>query len=116
MPSRACPCTQTTPCHPRCTCVQGHSSRGCKRCCTYGSEEQRRQKAEWLAAKIDVPELPPVPDAFRAGDEGAVDLRAAAERILQFAFNESGRYSGRSLSGLKDACALARDYLAKNPA
>lgn len=48
-----CPCVYTTPCDPWCTCVKGHSSRGCLRCCTYGSVEQRRAKAERLAAVID---------------------------------------------------------------
>lgn len=47
---RSCPCTLTTPCHERCTCVSPVSSSGCRRCCTYGSLEQRTAKAESLAA------------------------------------------------------------------
>lgn len=45
---RACPCLYTTPCDPCCTCVDHYQSRGCDRCCTYGSPEQRRIKAEYL--------------------------------------------------------------------
>lgn len=50
---RSCPCLYTTPCSPRCTCVSPHSSRGCLRCCTYGSVEQRTSRARWLAKAID---------------------------------------------------------------
>lgn len=46
----SCPCLYTTPCQKHCTCVEGYSSHGCLRCCSYGSLEQRRQRAEWLAA------------------------------------------------------------------
>lgn len=49
----ACSCLYTTPCDPRCTCVYAHSSRGCARCCSYGSKEQRRANAARLAALID---------------------------------------------------------------
>lgn len=47
---RACPCLHTTPCHPRCTCVNGFSSHGCSRCCTYGSSDQQKAMAERLVA------------------------------------------------------------------
>lgn len=50
---QACPCLHTTPCHPGCTCVKPFMSRGCRRCCSYGSPEQQRKHAEWLAAVID---------------------------------------------------------------
>lgn len=50
---KACPCHHTTPCQPRCTCVTGGSSFGCLRCCTYGSPEQQRGKAEKIARWID---------------------------------------------------------------
>lgn len=49
----ACPCLHTAPCSPNCTCVHGGSSRGCSRCCSYGSNEQQQRKAEWLARQID---------------------------------------------------------------
>lgn len=49
-PTRACPCLHTTPCHPYCTCAVRTSSRGCLRCCTYGSRDQQRQMAEHLAS------------------------------------------------------------------
>lgn len=44
-----CPCLYTDPCHPMCTCRQGHSSRGCLRCCSYGSIEQRTARAKVIA-------------------------------------------------------------------
>lgn len=46
----SCPCAHTTPCHDRCTCVNPISSSGCRRCCSYGSDEQQRAAAERLAA------------------------------------------------------------------
>lgn len=46
----SCPCIYTEPCDERCTCVQPFSSRGCRRCCAYGSLEQRRDNAKRLAA------------------------------------------------------------------
>lgn len=51
-----CPCLNTDPCHPDCTCVQPHMSRGCRRCCKYGSAEQRAAKARWLVAAMNVAE------------------------------------------------------------
>jgi hypothetical protein len=47
-----CPCTWGHPCNPRCTCVCASSSRGCTRCCTYGSEEQRKAMAAWIAERL----------------------------------------------------------------
>lgn len=47
----ACPCLHTTPCHPDCTCVKPFMSRGCTRCCSYGSKDQQRRMAEYLAAR-----------------------------------------------------------------
>lgn len=47
----ACPCLHTTPCHPSCTCVTGGSSRGCARCCSYGSPAQQKAMAEYLVAR-----------------------------------------------------------------
>lgn len=44
----ACPCLHTTPCHEDCTCVNPHMSRGCECCCSYGSPEQQRARAELL--------------------------------------------------------------------
>lgn len=49
MSEKSCPCHHTTPCHPNCTCVKPFMSRGCSRCCRYGSSEQQRAKAEYLA-------------------------------------------------------------------
>lgn len=51
--ARACPCFHTVPCDPRCSCIHPHSSRGCARCCAYGSAEQQRLRAEHLAELIE---------------------------------------------------------------
>ena len=48
-----CPCLHTTPCDPRCTCVNGWSSSGCGRCCSYGSKEQQKAAAELIAEAVD---------------------------------------------------------------
>lgn len=48
-----CPCLYTNPCNPRCTCINGGSSFGCRRCATYGSLEQKTLKSQRLAEKID---------------------------------------------------------------
>lgn len=55
--STSCPCHWTEPCHPDCTCVNQFSSRGCERCCSYGSNEQRRAQAEWLADRLSKTEV-----------------------------------------------------------
>lgn len=52
----ACPCMHTTPCHERCTCVVPFSSSGCRRCCVYGSDDQRKAAAVRLAAQAEVAE------------------------------------------------------------
>jgi hypothetical protein len=49
----ACPCRHTTPCLPRCTCVNLESSTGCLRCAKYGSKKQQKAVAERLATYID---------------------------------------------------------------
>lgn len=48
----ACPCLHDMPCDSRCTCVNPASSRGCDRCCTYGSPEQQRAKAASLSGFV----------------------------------------------------------------
>ena len=50
--AQACPCLHIAPCQLRCTCVDPFSSSGCRRCCTYGSKEQRRRAAEHIAAAL----------------------------------------------------------------
>lgn len=47
-----CPCLLTEPCSDQCTCVDSFSSRGCMRCCKYGSLEQRKAAADRLAQLI----------------------------------------------------------------
>lgn len=44
-PNLSCPCAYGKPCDPRCSCVKRGSSIGCERCCSYGSEEQRKESA-----------------------------------------------------------------------
>lgn len=51
-PRGGCPCLYTTPCDPDCTCVNWPMSRGCERCCTYGSLEQREAQAKELAERF----------------------------------------------------------------
>jgi len=51
--SKACPCFHVTPCQPNCTCVNPFMSHGCHRCCTYGSEEQQKAKAEYLVKALE---------------------------------------------------------------
>ena len=48
-----CPCKHTTPCSDSCTCADGMRSGGCRRCASYGSDEQRKQNAEHLARILD---------------------------------------------------------------
>lgn len=48
MPNRSCPCSYGNPCSPDCTCINSVSSMGCRRCCSYGSEEQRKNIANNL--------------------------------------------------------------------
>ena len=47
-----CPCTHGRPCDPRCTCVMPFSSSGCHHCCAYGSDEQQRDMANFIADAI----------------------------------------------------------------
>jgi hypothetical protein len=47
-PRKVCPCEFGDPCNPRCTCANGGSSLGCRRCCKYGSQEQRAAKAKMM--------------------------------------------------------------------
>jgi len=49
----ACPCLYLDePCMKRCTCVTPVSSSGCRYCATYGSLEQRKLAAKWIAEKL----------------------------------------------------------------
>lgn len=52
----SCPCLFTEPCTTSCTCVNPMVSGGCSRCCTYGSDEQRKENAERIAAAINMAE------------------------------------------------------------
>lgn len=66
MNEKSCPCHWTTPCSPDCSCVTRGSSRGCDRCCSFGSDEQRRERAKVIAAKIDDEPIHPSDDAKAA--------------------------------------------------
>lgn len=46
----SCPCTRVEPCSPACSCASSVQSGGCRRCCRYGSEDQRQAAAEAIAA------------------------------------------------------------------
>lgn len=48
----ACPCNYVEPCMPDCTCREPYSSAGCLYCCSYGSIEQRIQRAKELIAQL----------------------------------------------------------------
>lgn len=46
-----CPCTiADKPCNEYCYCIKLHSSRGCKCCARYGSEEQQKLKANLIVS------------------------------------------------------------------
>lgn len=48
-----CPCTiADKPCIPNCTCVRPHMSHGCRCCCSYGSEKQRKAMANYLVERL----------------------------------------------------------------
>lgn len=66
----ACPCLYAeVPCHNRCSCLLSLSSSGCRRCCSHGSVEQKREMAEHLAKVIDAAHSPPE----WVGDEDDLD-------------------------------------------
>ena len=44
-----CPCHFTSPCKSSCSCANPHLSGACERCCTHGSLDQQKKKAEALA-------------------------------------------------------------------
>ncbi len=47
-----CPCTVIEPCSDQCTCSWGGYSRGCSRCASYGSLEQRISAANRIANAV----------------------------------------------------------------
>jgi hypothetical protein len=70
-PTTGCPCTLTTPCGPNCTCSNPDLSGGCLRCCSYGSLDQRKAMAMWLASA-----LTPAINYSRVAATSASDLTA----------------------------------------
>lgn len=64
--STSCPCHHTTPCSDMCSCARPLMSAGCRRCASYGSDEQRQGAARRLAAQ----------------DEEIERLRAALTEVL----------------------------------
>lgn len=67
---QACPCLYGDPCSDVCTCVNPVMSGGCERCCSYGSLEQRQEKAKRLIGIMD------------RLDETLLDLINKAEKIF----------------------------------
>jgi len=50
-----CPCVLSEhPCSEQCTCVNPLSSHGCACCATYGSDEQRKQRATKIVETLSV--------------------------------------------------------------
>jgi len=48
--NKSCPCLHLDePCNPQCSCKYEFYSYGCDYCCTYGSEQQQKDKAIFLA-------------------------------------------------------------------
>lgn len=89
--ARACPCLYGSPCDPGmtgCTCINPGSSGGCLRCCSYGSLEQQRMRAEYLitqekeietlrAQLANAQKLPngwPQPTFLNVDEEGALNI------------------------------------------
>jgi hypothetical protein len=80
-----CPCRHTTPCDEMCTCVKAHSSRGCARCCSYGSPEQQREMADrlcesarrWMVPSLIVREVSDHSEVYRVET-----TEAQYERVL----------------------------------
>ena len=50
---KSCPCHWIEPCHKTCTCAMPWMSGGCRRCCTFGSDEQKRKRAQRIADYLD---------------------------------------------------------------
>ena len=73
----SCPCVHTTPCDPDCTCVNPWMSRGCARCCSYGSLERRKLMAEHLARKDSE-----LAEARAENERLAERLKAATEIVV----------------------------------
>lgn len=55
MTTERCPCEfpELEPCKKTCSCRNGHMSGGCRRCCQYGSREQRLEAARYLVRMED---------------------------------------------------------------
>lgn len=96
---KACPCLHTTPCHPRCTCVMPHSSRGCRRCCSYGSPEQQKAMAEHLVAQAHGR----AQEQDEENDQGA-GLNSHAKVLSQLLDETSLLYSQECCAIDKDRC------------
>ncbi len=81
MPNRSCPCTYLDkPCTERCTCKNPFSSTGCYYCTMYGSREQRKARAEQIAAKLSQPDLP-------ASIKTELDLRRMFKRAFMAGYD-----------------------------
>ena len=86
-PRGGCPCLYVEPCDPDCSCRHPAMSRGCERCCSYGSLKQRRLAALYLTAPDTEAGRATVTEAVvamnREGDSALIKLQAAYIRELQ---------------------------------
>jgi hypothetical protein len=113
-----CPCLHTTPCHPRCTCIESFSSSGCRRCCTYGSPEQQAAKARYLAnIQLDSTELKTLVDNLPkcAADCGSVGTRTYDNAVMRVWCDEHRHGSYGDETDLKDLpyASVVRSFLAR---
>jgi hypothetical protein len=89
--SQSCPCEYVAPCKPSCTCARPHMSGGCRRCCAYGSDEQRLARARKLVAMED----------------GFAELMAACSLGLDALVSLQDRDDGSLVSPARNAMNLA---------
>ena len=102
----SCPCCWGTPCNPHCSCVTPASSHGCQRCCAYGSDEQRRARAEHIARVFDSQ-----PDLLATSKETRDALAGAMRIILNYGTVELvGRFEAEMVRcGIKPGVGVRAD-------
>lgn len=92
-----CPCEHTTPCHPDCTCINHFMSRGCERCCRYGSSEQQKAMAEYLVAEESLAYIRGLEAALEAAESQCLDKETALA---------NGEYRTGQYRGADDCCIM----------
>jgi hypothetical protein len=92
--TRGCPCLYVGACSYACSCVHPLMSGGCRRCCLYGSEEQRTSKAQNLAEVMDAAHR----RWLKTFDEGVAGLRPTVTEVAwpacSLCRNGPGKYDG----------------------